>query len=629
MHLRSLSRPLTLCLSLASVVTSVPQSTNVESTYFGVNGDAHAKNSKKLQAKGYRVVSLSTYGSPSDLKYAAVWRKTDGPAFETINGADEDTYTKWLQKWRADGYVSTHVSANGPKEKAVYSGVMEKLDIRWEQICDLEWPWAFENATQGVPMVIKGVKRYGTPDNLRYCILGHENIGNQQTTIFYDTVVGYDYNRLLTSETKKRFWRPDRLFFSDDHFVAPSFVDTDVGKWDAKGDLTRDKLAAEIKKQSAKGLRPVDIQGGGNSTNERYMALFAEKYVPTSRKWSTKGSFTGFADNKGAVSTLDEAMRSWMDKNGVRQAQVAFAVNGTVIGERSFTWAEPNRAVVKPDDVFLLASVSKMFLYAAVRRIVDMGLIQYNTTVYPLLNLKPSDERSNDITVQHLLDHTAGYDRGVSVDPTFLFRQIALDLNNGTAPATKRDIIDWMIRRPLDWAPGDSYAYSNYGPMLLSYVLEKLTGQDYLKFLKKHVLNGLNVPLYATDMNKHLNDRIVQESKFTGFDPVHPLSEDAIPMPTGGDGAIKEECVGTFSLSASASTLARFIGHNAAWGVGPHTPSSRDGSLPGARTYVESSGDGVDWALVLNTREYVGDNFNDLIYGTLPGIVYGYPVAKK
>lgn len=568
MHLHSLLCPLALCLSFTSVVSSAPsygENNKLNQVYFGVGSNDHAKNSEQLKAKGYRVVSLSTYGSVGSLKYAVVWRKADGPAFKTIQDANEEAYSRWFQKWRAEGYVSTHISATGSRENALFAGVMEKLDIRWEQLCDLEWPWLFQNATGDVPMIIKGIKRYGTPKDLRYCILGHENVGNQQNTIFYDTILGndyYNYEQVVASETQKRFWRPDRLFYSDDHVITPSFVDTSVGNWKAKHDLTRNQLSFEIKKQASKGLKPIDIQGGGSGKDERFMALFAEKYVPESRKWSTKGSFTGFANNTGAQSTLDEGMRSWMEKNGVRQAQVAFAQNGTIIAERSYTWAESDRAVVKPNDIFLLASVSKIFLYAAVRRIVDMGLIEYNTTVYPLLGLKPADDRANNITVQHLLDHEAGYDRLVSVDPTFNFRQISLDQNNGTAPATKRDVINWQIARPLDFAPGENYAYSNYGPMLLSYVLEKLTGQDYMAFLKKSILNGLDVQPYTTALDKHLKDRIVQESKWTGYDPSHPQVEAFVPSPHGGDGAIKEECRGTFSLAASASTLAKFIGSN-------------------------------------------------------------------
>ena len=62
---------------------------------------------------------------------------------------------------------------------------------------------------------------------------------------------------------------------------------------------------------------------------------------------------------------------------------------------------------------------------------------------------------------------------------------------------------------------------------------------------------------------KHANDRVVQESNFTGYDPTGPESTHLVPIPHRGDGSIKEEFTGAFSLAASASTIVRFIGKHA------------------------------------------------------------------
>ncbi|TEA14214.1 Protein flp [Colletotrichum sidae] len=628
---------LTSCLSLCSVAVAAPTerrfvdgSADIQ-TYFNVDGTTHGDKAKSLAAEGYRVLSLSAYGTAPKANYAAVWAKQDGNPFEYIYDADEATYDSWLDTWTSRGYVSTHVSATGPAGKAVFAGVMEKTNVTvWKQLCDLKTPYDYDNATNGVDMFVKDFRMYGTPSDRRYCILGHENVGNQLSTIFYSTNYTSNYPEIYSSELAKRFWRPARLFLSDDLVITPQFVDTDVGKWLVFDGLTAAQLSSEVENQKAQGLVPIDLRAGGATAETAlFNVIFAESTTPAERKWTAAGTATtGFADNAAAQQAIDATFESWMRKNGVRQAQFAVAVNGTTIAERAYTWAESNRAVVTPEDHFLLASVSKIFVHAAVDFLVQTGKLNFSTPVYPLLGYAPADERANGITVDHLLRHSAGYDRAKSGDTAFRFREVALDMFNGTRAATLRDVIEWQIRRPLDFDPGQGYSYSNYGTMLASYVVSNVTNTPYLDFLKQHVLGDLDVRLYETAAAKHARDRIVQESQFTGFDPTEPAAARLVPGPHGGDGAIKEEAAGGFSLASSAGAVARFIGSHAVAGTGPRVPwLERDGTVVGSRAYAASRDD-LDWALVLNTREYMSEaEFDDLRWSKIPQLFVDHKIA--
>ncbi|WYZ40778.1 hypothetical protein EsH8_IV_001119 [Colletotrichum jinshuiense] len=636
MYLHSFLGLLASGLSVCSVALAAPAErafTNSSSadvqTYFNLDGSAHGEKAKSLTADGYRMISLSAYGTAPNANYAAVWVRREGSPFEVIYDADEATYNDWFESWKSKGYVSTHISATGPAGSAVFAGVMEKASVaNWAQVCDLTSPWGYENATAGIDMFVKDFRMYGTPSDRRYCILGHENVGNQLSTIFYTTNYSIEYSETYESEIAKPFWRPSRLFVSDDHVITPQFVDTSVGKWVAKDSLSAAELSAEIEAQKQQGLVPIDLHGGVSGNDIRFAVIFAESDIPEARKWAATGSFTGFKDNDAATAAFDSTMKTWMQKNGVRQAQIAVALNGSTLAERSFTWAESNRAVVQPDDIFLLASVSKIFVYAAITNLIEAGKLNYSTPVYPLLGYQPSDERANDITVNHLLDHTSGYSRDRSGDPGFLFREISMSLFNGSRPATLPDVIEYQVARPLDFAPGSDYAYSNYGTMLLSYIVSNVTATPYLDFLKENVFGDLNVQLYETAAEKHANDRIVAESQYTGYDPREPRTYRRVPGPFGGDGAIKEECMGAFSFAASASTIARFIGTHAVSGTGGRAPySERDGTLVGARTFASSRPD-FDWALTINTREYISEaEFDDLRYWKIPFLFEDYTVA--
>ncbi|KAL1596326.1 hypothetical protein SLS60_008971 [Paraconiothyrium brasiliense] len=533
-------------------------------TYYGVTSAEHEERSKSLKAGGYRVRSLSVFGVPPDVKYAAIWFKAEGPEFETIASADAVTFNSWYESWKNKGYVSTHVSATGPVESAVFAGVMEQADISERLKCGMDTPYAYANATMDLNILVKGVSVYGSPTNRRYCIVGHENIGNRKQSTYYqtDTVV-FDYQKTYNAETQKRFWRPTYLDVTNDHLVSSLFEDTSVGMWESKVGLTESQLKAEVETQAKKGLSLVQLQGGGDGDDVVYTAIFAEHSTPLSQNWNANGKVIGFENNDAVTSALDSTMRNWMEWNGIRQAQVAIAREGTLLGERAFTLAESDRAIVQPTDKMLLGSVSKMFTHAATQRLIDDGLLNLTTTVYPLLGYKPSDERANNITVEHLVHHTAGYDRAVSGDIGFMFREVARS-KNSSSPQTLRDMIEYMVDRPLDFTPGDGgYAYSNFGTMLLSYVVTNLTGTPYVQFLKERVLtSGLEAELFATVADKHVNDPIVQETRYTNFSPLFPQEEVLVPNTAGGDGDIKEEAVGSFGLRASASTIARFIGKN-------------------------------------------------------------------
>lgn len=632
--------PLVSFILLFSVSVAVPterrsanQTALQVQTYYNLNGTALDDKVNTLSADGYSVISLSAYGTPPEVNYAAIWAQSGGTPFEVIYDADEATYNAWFESWKSKGYVSTHIAVTGPADSAVYAGVMEDLDVtNWAQECGMTSPYAYDNTTNGIDMFVKSFSMYGSPSDRRYCILGHENIGRQQSTIFYSTTTyPIDYPTIYKSEIAKRFWRPSRLFVSDDHIITPQFVDTEVGRWVAKDGLTANKLSAEIASQGEQGLFPIDLHGGGSGDEAYFTVIFAEHSVPEARKWTATGPVNGFLDNEATTTAFDDTMRTWMQKNGVRQAQIGIALNGSTIAERSYTWAESNRAVVEPDDVFLLASVSKIFAYAAINNLLEAGDLELSTLVYPLLGYQPADARANNITVDHLLRHTAGYDRDRSGDVAFMFREVALSLFNGTRPATLRDMIEYQVLQTLDFEPGTDYSYSNYGIMLLGYLVTNVTGIPYLDYLQEHVLDGLDVQLYETAAEKHASDRIVQESKFTGYDPTTPETTRLVPGPYGGDGAIKEECASSFSLAASASTIARFIGKHAVLGTGGRAMyAQRDGSLSGARTFASSAQPEVDWALNLNTREFISDaEFDDLRFVKLPQVFSDHPIAVE
>ena len=112
---------------------------------------------------------------------------------------------------------------------------------------------------------------------------------------------------------------------------------------------------------------------------------------------------------------------------------------------------------------------------------------------------KAGDRRLGDITVEHLLRHQGGWDETVEplYDPMlnelYVSRQynvtdIAGELGKHGGRLERADIMRYVLRQPLAFAPGSRVAHSNFGYSLLGRVIEAASGHDYHAYVRRHVL---------------------------------------------------------------------------------------------------------------------------------------------
>jgi CubicO group peptidase (beta-lactamase class C family) len=319
-------------------------------------------------------------------------------------------------------------------------------------------------------------------------------------------------------------------------------------------------------------------------------------------------------------------MQSFMQTNWVRAAQLSIAKNGVSKFSRAYTWAEPGYRITQPSDRFLLASCSKIFLEAAVEALYNANTLTPSTTVYPLLGFShPLDPRSDTITIEQLLTHSGGYDdssAGSNFDPTYNMRQIALSLGL-TQPVGKLDVARYMYARNLDYTPitlppySPAYKYSNYGYLLAGAVVEKVSGMKYFDYVNQTLLQpaGITeVQVISTLASGRTNNEAICEDQGLGLSPIDLTSQLLVPNVYGGDGEINEVGDANDGMGASAEALTQFINLHPVWGNGlPEPGYFRTGSTPGASTLAESRGDGVQWAYVINTRDWPPSSSSSLL----------------
>ncbi|MFH1602591.1 MAG: serine hydrolase domain-containing protein, partial [Pseudomonadota bacterium] len=96
--------------------------------------------------------------------------------------------------------------------------------------------------------------------------------------------------------------------------------------------------------------------------------------------------------------------------------------------------------------------------------------------------------RSRTITIRHLLEHSAGFDRSISGDPFFQPLLAYVAARQRTAPITCEAIVRDSLQRRLDFTPGERFAYSNVGYCILGKIVEATSGRDFTAFVGQEIL---------------------------------------------------------------------------------------------------------------------------------------------
>jgi N-acyl-D-amino-acid deacylase len=196
------------------------------------------------------------------------------------------------------------------------------------------------------------------------------------------------------------------------------------------------------------------------------------------------------------LEPYDRLMAGLLRKWRVPGGALAVARDGRILLARGYGLADRARGTpVEPTSLFRLASLSKTVTAVAALQLVQEGRLELDARVLPLLGEigprtdKIADRRVRDITVRHLLQHTAGFDRDKSGDPMFMpYAAAAAKRQGGALPPDCPTIMRDTLERRLDFAPGARFEYSNVGYCILGRVIERVTGAPYEAHVRERIL---------------------------------------------------------------------------------------------------------------------------------------------
>tara|TARA_R110001632_G_scaffold65_12_gene288 strand:+ start:214 stop:1890 length:1677 start_codon:yes stop_codon:yes gene_type:complete len=156
--------------------------------------------------------------------------------------------------------------------------------------------------------------------------------------------------------------------------------------------------------------------------------------------------------------------------------------------------------------VFRIGSTSKQFTAACIVLLSQQGKLSLEDRLIKFFPNFPA--YANDITIQHLLNHTSGVR-----DYLILARLSGLSSDDHY---TDKMVGKWLAnQQELNFNPGDEYLYSNSGYWLLSQIVKKVSGVSMAEYAKENIF----IPLEMNNTHFHNDHKQIVKNRASGYRP--------------------------------------------------------------------------------------------------------------
>lgn len=339
---------------------------------------------------------------------------------------------------------------------------------------------------------------------------------------------------------------------------------------------------------------------------------------------------------------IDKKVKSFMNQWQIKGASLAVMRNDSLLYAKGYGWADEAEGIeMEPSNILRMASVSKLITAAGIMVLQDRDSLSIKDTVFgpsgilndSLFNSLIKDRNYYKITIEHLLRHQGGFNR----DPLFSSLDVKKQMRLENPPV-KEDFYRLVLRNKLRFMPGDWEKYSNFGYLLLSEIIEKVSDKPYEQFICEEVLK----PAGCYDMHiggSYYSDKRDNEVRYYTHEGDGKFIEEYT-----GSGVIVERCYGGNNIPllsgagawcGSPAEIARLVAaidgrpevediispeavaqmteyfdketYSLGWNdTDPAKGWSRTGTLAGTSALVKYFPDGECWILITNTSTWRG-----------------------
>ena len=195
-----------------------------------------------------------------------------------------------------------------------------------------------------------------------------------------------------------------------------------------------------------------------------------------------------FRENYREFKTIYERE---LKQSGIVGSSFVFLKDNKVLAQEFYGTAnlEKNQKVDE-NTIYHWASNTKPLTGIAIMQLRDLGLLRLDDSVIKYLpELKAvhnSFGKMDEITIRHLLNHTAGFRNS-----TFPYKN-----NKDWQPFEPQEFSQIVAMLPFTeilFKPGSRYSYSNLGIVFLGQIIERITLDDYEVYVDKNILKPLEM----------------------------------------------------------------------------------------------------------------------------------------
>jgi D-alanyl-D-alanine carboxypeptidase len=213
------------------------------------------------------------------------------------------------------------------------------------------------------------------------------------------------------------------------------------------------------------------------------------------------------------TAAIDAAAAQTLAATGVPALSIAIVRDGAIVYSHAYGTQREGQPA-RTEGKYKIASISKQFTAAAMLLLAEDGKLSLDDPVSKYL---PDLTRAGDVKIRQLLSHTSGYRDFWPQD--FAFADML-------TPATPGKILDKWAKLPLDFDPGTRWQYSNTGYVAAGLIVEKVSGQPLMAFLKTRVFDRLGMQVVDQDTGMTAADPLGYQRFALG-----PVRVEAQPAP--------------------------------------------------------------------------------------------------
>jgi CubicO group peptidase (beta-lactamase class C family) len=213
-------------------------------------------------------------------------------------------------------------------------------------------------------------------------------------------------------------------------------------------------------------------------------ATAQEDRVGSGNTAPAQASPQGPTDPVELAAFLDELIGKQMSERDIAGAAVSVVKDGELLLSRGFGYADLEHGIPVDAEqtIFRIGSVGKVFTWTAVMQLVEQGKLDLEADVNSYLDFRIPDTYREPIRVKHLLTHTSGFEDR-------LLGSVVADAKD-FMPVPELLVSQMPVRvRP----PGELAGYANYNAVLAGYIVSRVSGQPYDRYIQEQILDPLGM----------------------------------------------------------------------------------------------------------------------------------------